>query len=75
MTEQNYYRLHIANVGEWYEWGNTAREAIATARQELTDSNTGHGAIIARPAVYKEWIYSANAYTNGGQFLGRDING
>lgn len=73
MTEENYYRLNIAQVGEWYEWGNTALQAINTAKLELMANKTEHGAIMARPAVYKEWIHGANAYTNGGQFLGRDI--
>ena len=73
MTEENYYRLNIVNVGEWYEWGNTAKQAIDMARTELFANGTEHGAIIARPAVYKEWIYGSNAYTNGGQFLGRDL--
>ena len=73
MTEENYYRLHIANVGEWYEWGTTAKQAIDTARTELYANGTEHGAIIARPAVYGEWIHSAKSYTNGGKFLGRDM--
>jgi len=73
MTETNYYRLNVQGQGEFYEYGQTALEAIALVREELEATNSEHGAITARPAVYKEWNYSTNAYTNGGQFLGRDI--
>lgn len=73
MTEENYYRLNIAQVGEWYEWGATALDAIQNAKDEMTADEQDFGAITARPAVYKEWIHGSRAYTNGGQFLGRDI--
>ena len=82
MTESNYYRLNIPQFGEYYEWGTTAQEAIATTREafartarDLGRHATPLGAITARPAVYGEWKHSAKSYTNGGDFLGRDING
>lgn len=73
MTEQNYYRLNVQGQGEYYEYGQTALEAIALVREELEATNTEHGAITARPAVYKEWNNDTRRYTNGGQFLGRDV--
>lgn len=80
MTEENYYRLNIPQFGEYYEYGTTAQEAIAKTREDFarTARDIGRhatplGAITARPAVYKEWNNYNWQYTNGGQFLGRDI--
>lgn len=73
MTENNYYRLHVQGHGEFYEYGQTALEAIALIREELRASDIEHVSITARPAVYKEWNYPASAYTNGGTFLGMEL--
>jgi len=70
--QENYYRIKFANVGyEVYEYGQTAKAAIWTALDDLIDG--GHpeplGAATARPAVYKEWNYGTEHYTNGGDFI------
>lgn len=76
MTEQNYYRLNIPQFGEYYEYGNTALDAIRTTREAFaqTARDLGRyaqplGAITARPAVYKEWNYGTERYRNDGSFI------
>jgi hypothetical protein len=71
----NYYRLTIRNFGEYFEFGNSVTEVIATVRRdfELTARRAGLeprplGALSVRRAVYKEWNYSPEQYTNGGSF-------
>lgn len=65
---ENYYRLHFANdISEVYAYGVNALTAIANARADMSDIELGSA--IARPAVYKEWNYGTERYTNGGEFL------
>jgi hypothetical protein len=61
---------------EVYAYGIDARSAISEARKELyfdgQDTETTlpelRGALV-RPAVYKEWAYGTEHYTNGGDFI------
>jgi hypothetical protein len=73
---QNYYRIKFAGLTyDLWEYGATALEAIATARTDTlnagldTDTPLNLGNATARPAVYKEWDYGPEHYTNGGDFL------
>lgn len=74
-TPQNYYRIKFAGMPyDLYEYGATALDAIATAKDELANAHTplsrkDLGNATARPAVYKEWNYGPEHYTNGGDFL------
>lgn len=75
-TPENYYRIKFAGMPyDLYEYGATALEAIATARTETleagldTDTPLNLGNATARPAVYQEWNYGTERYTNGGDFL------
>ncbi len=76
-TDQNFYRVSINGLGEFYEWADTALNAIALVRTDLV--HTAHrngealtlGSAIARPAVYKEWDNLPEQYTNGGGFTRR----
>jgi len=75
-TEPNFYRVSVTGHGEFFEWADTALNAIALVRTDLV--HTAHrngetltmGSAIARPAVYKEWDNLPEQYTNGGQYLG-----
>jgi len=71
MPEMNYYRLNVQGQGEWYQYGQTALDAIRLAKQELEEANQTHGAITARPAVYKEWNNRPEQYRNDGTFIHR----
>lgn len=65
---QNYYRLRFANdVSEVYAYGVNALDAIANARNDMADMELGNAT--ARPAVYKEWNYGTERFTNGGEFI------
>ena len=70
ITTTNYYRLTVRNLGEFYEFGNTAEEAIATVRNYLETPTGGHphrrplGAVSGRKAVLGEW---KRELTHGGQ--------
>ena len=72
---ENYYRIKFAGLPyEVYEYGQTALEAISTAKDELANARTplyrkDLGNAIARPAVYKEWNNGTQHYTNGGDFI------
>ena len=68
-TEEKYYRIKFRNLPyDHYEYGLTAFDAIATARQDFSsEGNLGNAT--ARPAVYKEWNYGTEHYTNGGDFI------
>jgi len=66
MPEMNYYRLNVQGQGDWYEYGQTALDAIRLTKQELEEANLTHGAITARPAVYGEWDCRAHHFTNDG---------
>lgn len=74
-TPENYYRIKFANVPhEVYEYGTDALEAIKAAQDELANAYTplkrsDLGNATARPAVYKEWNYGTERYTNGGGFV------
>lgn len=74
--QENYYRIKFAGMPyDVYEYGATALEAIATSRAEQleagldTDTPLTLGNATARPAVYKEWNYGTERYTNGGGFI------
>lgn len=68
-TQENYYRIKFVHLPyDHFEYGATALDAIATARQDLGEC--GHiGGATARPAVYKEWVSETWRYTNGGDYL------
>jgi hypothetical protein len=74
-VEPNYYRIKFANLPyDHWEYGNTAIQAIATARHDLIESGNATGELgnaTARQAVYKEWNNYSWQYTNGGDFLTR----
>ena len=74
--QENYYRIKFAGMPyDVYEYGATALEAIVTARAEQleagldTDTPLTLGNATARPAVYKEWNYGTERFTNGGDFI------
>lgn len=63
ITNGNYYRIKFDSLPyEVYEYGQTALEAIATARKDVD----GGGTAIARNAVYGEWKCSTMCYRNDG---------
>jgi hypothetical protein len=72
---ENYYRIKFQGLPhDLYEYGATALEAIGTAKDELANAHTALsrkdlGNATARPAVYKEWTYGTEHYTNGGDFI------
>jgi hypothetical protein len=72
-TQENYYRIKFANLPyDHWEYGDTALQAIATARHDLIESGNEYGPLgnaTARLAVYKEWDYGTDRYTNGGDFI------
>lgn len=75
-TPENYYRIKFNGLPyDVYEYGLTALDAIATARAEQIDAGFDTetpltlGNATARPAVYKEWNYGTERYTNGGEFI------
>ena len=62
ITTNNYYRLTIQNFGEYYEYGNSTTEVIATVRRDFEQTaRVGGlpprplGGIRIRRAVYGEW--------------------
>lgn len=74
--EPNYYRIQFQGLPyDLYEYGQTAIEAIATARTDSEDAGLDTetplnlGNATARPAVYKEWNYGTERFTNGGDFI------
>lgn len=74
-TQENYYRIKFQGLPhDVYEYGATALDAIATAKDELANAYTplkrsDLGNATARPAVYQEWNYGTERYTNGGEFI------
>ena len=74
--DPNYYRIKFANLPyDHWEYGNTAIQAIATARHDLIESGNATGELgnaTARQAVYKEWNNHTWQYTNGNGFIRRD---
>ncbi len=76
-TDPNFYRVSVTGHGEFFEWADTALNAIALVRTDLV--HTAHrngealtlGSAIARPAVYGEWNRRPSDYTNGGAYLGK----
>lgn len=64
---ENYYRIRFGTSPSYDTWayGATALEAIETARLDVD----GQGNATARPAVYKEWDYGTDRFTNGGGFI------
>lgn len=60
--KENYYRLTIQNFGEYYEYGNSTTEAIATVRRDFEQTaklaglpSRPLGGVTIRRAVYGEW--------------------
>jgi hypothetical protein len=73
--EPNYYRIKFAYLPyDTWEYGNTAKEAIQVARQNFADYGKYLGNATARQAVYKEWNYGTEYWTNGG-FIHAGIKG
>ena len=61
-AKENYYRLTIQNFGEYYEFGNSTTEVIATVRRDFEQTRKRLsldprplGGITGRRAVYGEW--------------------
>jgi len=68
--QENYYRVNFGNYGEVFAYGVTALDAIGQARLDFQDDmDEPLGNATARPAVYKEWNYGTERYTNGGDFI------
>jgi hypothetical protein len=74
--QENYYRIKFQGLPyDVYEYGTDALDAIRHAKAETyyagydTETNLNLGGATVRPAVYKEWDYGTERYTNGGQFL------
>lgn len=66
--EERYWSVKFASVPyEVYAFGVDPFTAIRGAREELGDYQLA-GALV-RPAVYKEWDYGTEHFTNGGQFI------
>ena len=64
--EATYYRIKFANLPyDLFEYGLTALQAIDIARQDQCD-NKALGNATARRAMYKEWNYGTEYWTNGG---------
>ena len=62
ITTTNYYRLTIQNFGEYYEYGNSTTEVIATVRRDFQESAERAGVtprplagVRVRRAVLGEW--------------------
>lgn len=69
-TEENYYAVKFANTPILFSYGINALEAITAAAEDYTSKHRSTlGAAIARPAVYKEWIYAPWQYKNDGSFI------
>jgi hypothetical protein len=70
-VDPNYYRIKFAYLPyDHWEYGDTAIQAIAAARDDLKEC--GYlGNATARQAVYKEWNNYTWQYTNGGDFIRR----
>lgn len=73
-----FYRVKFAgHPQESYAWATTALEAIAISRQEIlnawqdTYTKQRLGNATARRTAYKEWDYSTDRYTIGGDFIQR----
>ena len=66
--EERYWSVKFATVPyEVYAYGVNPFTAIYEARQEFEGEAMG-GALV-RPAVYKEWDYGTEHFTNGGDFI------
>ena len=70
-VDPNYYRIKFAYLPyDHWEYGDTAIQAIAAARDDLKECGR-LGNATARKAVYKEWNNYKWQYTNGGDFIRR----
>lgn len=74
ITTTNYYRLTIQNFGEYYEFGDSMADTIATVRRDFEQTaRVGGlpprplGGIRIRRAVYGEW--KRELAHNGGMLL------
>ena len=75
-AQESYYRIKFQGLPyDLYEYGVTALDAVKVARAETlnagldTDTPLTLGNATVRPAVYKEWNYGTERYTNGGNFI------
>lgn len=72
-TKETYYAVTFRNYpnATHYAYGETALEAIENAKDGMFEDGyrTPYLSPRARVAVYKEWNYNANQYTNGGDFI------
>ena len=76
----NYYRITFTNYGETFAYGDTALEAIDTARADLTEymTRTNLTAVqldtaTARRAVYSEWECTTASYTLDGSHTHKEV--
>lgn len=76
ITTTNYYRLSIQNFGEYFEYGNSTTEVIATVRRDFEQTTRlaglpprPLGGITVRRAVYGEWKHETWRYRNDGGFI------
>jgi hypothetical protein len=66
--EERFFSVKFARVPyQIYAYGIDSLTAISSAREEL--GHEGLGGALVRPAVYKEWDYGPEHYTNGGDFI------
>lgn len=75
--QERYWSVKFASMPyEVFAYGVDARSAISEARKDIyfagNDTETPlpdlKGALV-RPAVYKEWAYGTEHFTNGGGFI------
>jgi hypothetical protein len=67
-VEERFWSVKFSSVPyEVYAYGLDPLTAIYEARQEFGGEFMG-GALV-RPAVYKEWDYGTELFTNGGDFI------
>jgi hypothetical protein len=72
MTDEKYYTVTFRNYpnATQYAYGENVHEAIENAAAGMFEDGhaTPYLAPRVRPTVYKEWIYSAEQYSNDGSF-------
>ena len=64
MKEQTYYALNVQGYGDYYEYADTALDAIKQVRYDLRNETIG--SVTARRAVYGEWECGLQHYTLDG---------
>lgn len=75
-TQESYYRIKFQGLPyDVYGYGLNAMNALTMARSEQLDASLDTetpinlGSATIRRAVYKEWNYGTERYTNGGNFI------